>query len=107
MLCVVFFKAFYPIYSNISAPRKPFEREFVALVQTLRPVPLALVDRHHAPRVTRDSAVGEEVGGVGEDHVEARGGEFRHELEAVAVVKDEAGVLAHIGGLEAAGRGKI
>lgn len=63
-------------------------------------VPIAFVDGDHFAGVAGDAAVGEEVGGIGEDEVDGGFGELGEEFEGVGVVELEVvlGVLEGGGG---------
>ena len=67
------------------AAAQPGAVEFVICVGALRAVPGAFVDADHFAGVAGDAAVGEEVGRVGEDEVDAVGGHGGEDLEAVAL----------------------
>src|SRR5208282_2271742 len=87
--------------------------EIVVFIRAPGFVPIALVHADHFAGVAGDAAVGEEIGRVGEDAVEAAfgifGGDGVEQLEAVAVVKPEAaggvGERQDRGALFVAGRG--
>lgn len=86
-------------FQDALAAFEPFGVEFVVEFGAARLVPVAFVDFDHFAGVTGDAAVGEEVGRVGEDHVETAvgvlGGDGVHNLEAVALVEEDAvGVVA-------------
>lgn len=76
------------------AAGEPFAVEVVVLVRALGFVPVALVHLHHFAGVAGDAAIGEKIGRVGKDAVEAAFGIFGgygvEQLEAVAVVEPEA-----------------
>ena len=61
-----------------------------------RLVPAPLVDLDHFPGVAGYPAIGQEVGRIGEYHVETprrmRLGDFVHEIQAVGVVEFDAGL---------------
>src|SRR5579862_3064991 len=54
-------------------------------VRTGQFVPLAFIDADHAAGVAGDAVVGEEVGRVGEDEVDAGWGDGGEDVEAVAL----------------------
>ena len=98
------------------AAAQPFEVERVVQLRPAALVPVALVHFDHPPGVAGDAAVGQEVGRVGEDGVEAAfgilGSDGVEQLEAVAVVKADERVVAPVdepgrggGGCGSAGRG--
>jgi hypothetical protein len=82
-------------FEDALATCEPFEIEFVVEFRPAGFVPVAFVHLHHFAGVTGDAAVGEEIGRVGKNHVEAAfgifGGDGVEEFEAVAVVKAEEG----------------
>lgn len=88
------------------AASKPFAVEFVVEGRPAGFIPIALVHLHHPARVAGDAAVGEEVGRVGKDAVEAAlgifGGNGIEEFEAVAVVEPKPAVIVAV---DEAGRG--
>ena len=83
------------------ASGEPGAVEFVIGVGAAGLVPFAFVDADHAAGVAGDSAVGEEVGRVGEDEVDGGFGDLGEEVEAVALVKAEV-----VFGVVEGGRGK-
>ena len=82
------------------AAAEPFEVELVVELGAAGFVPGALVHFYHFAGVAGDAAVGEEVGRVGEDAVEAAFGVFDgdgvEEFEAVAVVEPKAAVVVTV-----------
>ena len=80
-------------FEDALAAAQPFEVELVIQLRAAGLVPVTLVHLHHAPGVAGDAAVGEEIGRVGKDAVEAAFGIFDgdgvEEFEAVALVKPE------------------
>ena len=83
---------------------EPGAVELVVGVGALGFVPIAFVDADHASGVAGDAAVGEEVGGIGEDEVDGGFGEEREEFEAVALVEaDVVFIVVVDGGGEFAG----
>lgn len=91
-------------FEGALAAFEPGTVEFVVEFGALGFVPLAFVDADHAAGVAGDAAVGEEVGRVGEDGVEAAGGEAGVEgvedFEAVALVEPDAGGVVAVGEVE-------
>lgn len=72
-------------FEDALAGGEPGGVESVVGVRAAGTVPFAFVDADHASGVAGDAAVGEEVGRVGEDEVDARGGDGGEDFEAVAV----------------------
>ena len=72
------------------AASEPFGVELVVPFPAAGLVPIALVDADHLAGVAGDAAVGEEIGRVGENHVEAAlgitGGDGVEDFEAVVVI---------------------
>src|SRR5258707_4601575 len=68
-------------------------------------VPVAFIDGDHLAGVAGDSAVGEEVGRVGEDEVDGGFGDLGEEVEAVGLVDAEVVFGVVEGGGGKVGRG--
>ena len=85
-------------FQDALASLQPRAVEVVVLLRAPGFVPVAFVDADHPPGFAGDAAVGEEIGRVGKDHVEAAGGMLRgdgvEDGEAVALVEiDAVGVV--------------
>jgi len=82
-------------FEDALAAFEPFAIEFVVEFGAAGFVPIAFVDFYHFAGVAGDAAVGEEIGRVGEDGVEAAfgvfGGDGIEEVEAVALVEADEG----------------
>ena len=70
-------------------------------------VPIAFIDGDHFAGVAGDAAVGEEVGRVGEDEVDAGFGDGGEDVEAIALEDFDVvlGVVEDGGGERGGGRG--
>jgi hypothetical protein len=68
-----------------SSSKLPFIRSKGSSVESNVFVPLAFIDADHAAGVAGDAIVGEEVGRVGEDEVDAGFGDGGEDVEAVAL----------------------
>ena len=82
------------------ASQKPFAVELVVQFRSAGFIPVAFVHLHHAAGVAGDAAVGEEIGRVGKDGVEAAGISMPgingvQQLQTISVIEaDEGGVGA-------------
>lgn len=74
----------------VTATGNPLLVEVVDVLGRTSLVPVALVDAHHLSALHGDAAVGEEVRGIGEDHVELEV-KFAHQPHAVALEEGEVG----------------
>ncbi len=71
---------------------QPLQVEGVDLLEGRGFVPVAFIDAHHLPVLTRHAAVGEEIRRVGEDEVESLGFGAAQQFERVALIESQAAI---------------
>lgn len=85
------------VFQVVTATGEPLLVESVDMFGRAALVPFALVHAHHLSALHADAAIGEEVGRVGENHVEGEG-ELRQQLRTVALEEGEVSVGGFIEG---------